>query len=429
MSRVAVSLLLSVLLSPTAVSAAATPQEPAHPAYIVTLQPGVDAKAFAKKVGAVAQRTYAKAINGFVATLSQGQVDRLERDPVVRGVARDDATYELQRQQANPPHDVPCCQSPQEVDDGVRRVGGLESPTAEIDGTDERVDADVAIIDSGIASEHDDLNVVGGRDCTGNGTWEDFYGHGTLVGGIAASLDNAIGTVGIAPGARLWAVRVVEGKAPQEKIRPSALVCAFDWVTASAGVLDVANISITGANRMYAPCGRDAKGKVRDPVHAAVCAAVAAGVTITAAAGNDGVDAAVETPAAYPEVITVSAYADYDGQPGGLAPEECLDLEPLPEEDDTLAFFSNFGAVVDIAAPGVCIEGPVIPDGAGGYGVGDGTSLSAPHVAGAGALYRATHPGATPAQVRSAILAAAEPGPLADDPDAFAEGLLDVSGF
>jgi subtilisin len=94
--------------------------------------------------------------------------------------------------------------------------------------------------------------------------------------------------------------------------------------------------------------------------------------------------------------------------------------------DDAFAPFSNFGADVDIAAPGVCISS-TYPGGL--YAFGSGTSFSAPLVSGAAALYISTHPGATPAQVRSALIAAAEPGPIPRDPDAFPEGIVNVTGL
>jgi subtilisin family serine protease len=155
-------------------------------------------------------------------------------------------------------------------------------------------------------------------------------------------------------------------------------------------------------------------------LHAAVCAAVDAGVTIVASAGNGGTDARKQVPAAYDEVITVSAIADSDGAPGGLGPD-CSG-----EEDDTFASFSNYGADVDIAAPGVCLE-TTTKDG--GYGVFDGTSFSAPLVAGAAALYAAAHPGASPADIKDAILNNREAAPIPGDPDGIPEGVLNVDGF
>jgi subtilisin family serine protease len=138
-------------------------------------------------------------------------------------------------------------------------------------------------------------------------------------------------------------------------------------------------------------------------------------------AGNDSVDASDSLPASYDEVITVSAISDKDGQPGGLGGQ----LDCLPSElDDTFATFSNFGADVDISAPGACI-GSTYPGGL--YATDSGTSLATPLVAGAAALYIANHPGASPADVRAALISLAEPGPIPGDPDAFPEGIVNVS--
>ena len=92
--------------------------------------------------------------------------------------------------------------------------------------------------------------------------------------------------------------------------------------------------------------------------------------------------------------------------------------------DDTFAIFSNFGSVVDLAAPGVCTTS-TYPGGL--YAVGSGTSFSAPRVAGAASLYIANHPGASPADVRAALISLAEPGPIPGDPDAYPEGIVNVS--
>jgi subtilisin len=379
----------------------------AQASYVVVLNRGVDPSAFVRRLGVTAEQTYTAALDGFAAELSPGQLKKLQADPAVQTVVADDAGFSF---------------ASQTVGNDVKRVGGLSSPTAKIDGSDERVDADIAIIDSGIDSGHPDLNVVGGHDCGGSGTLEDFVNHGTLVAGVAAALDNGIGIVGLAPGARLWSVPIEDGKG---KVRESAVICALDWVTSNAATIEVANISV-GRNGQDTPnCGYNPQGKVRDPLHAAVCAAVAAGVTITVAAGNQAEDAAKNVPAAYDEVITVSAIADFDGQPGGTGASDCFG-SPSSEVDDTFASFSNFGPDVDIAAPGVCIESTAND---GGYDVVDGTSFSAPLVAGAAALWKATNPTATPAQVEAAIIAHDETGPIPGDPDTYAEGVLNVAGF
>jgi subtilisin len=137
---------------------------------------------------------------------------------------------------------------------------------------------------------------------------------------------------------------------------------------------------------------------------------VGSGVTFAVAAGNDATDVANQVPAAFPEVITVSALADFNGLPGGGAASTCRS-----DQDDTLADFSNYGAGVDLIAPGVCIHSTWND---GGYGTISGTSMASPHVAGAAALYRADFPGTTPAQVESALKSGGNLGwSTSGDPD------------
>lgn len=151
-----------------------------------------------------------------------------------------------------------------------------------------------------------------------------------------------------------------------------------------------------------------------DAMHKAICDSVAAGVPYVVSAGNDGSHVSNYAPASYNEVITVSALADYNGLPFGGASRTC---NQDSASDDDFAFFSNFGADVDIGAPGVCIKSTwkgvkkgrrghkrIVP----GYKTISGTSMASPHVAGAAAVFLAnTNPSATPAQVRTFLIAAA----------------------
>jgi subtilisin family serine protease len=149
---------------------------------------------------------------------------------------------------------------------------------------------------------------------------------------------------------------------------------------------------------------------------------VAAGVTYAVAAGNSADDAANHVPAAYDEVITVSALADFDGKPGGLGSPTCR-----ADEDDTFANFSNFGPDIDLIAPGVCI---LSTWKRGAYNTISGTSMATPHVTGAAALYLSGHGGASPEQVKTALQGA---GTLdwndVDDPDPVKETLVNVAQF
>ncbi len=190
---------------------------------------------------------------------------------------------------------------------------------------------------------------------------------------------------------------------------------------ANASVIDVANMSLGGGGSDDGNCGLSNN----DPEHEAICNAVNAGVTFVVAAGNEAVDSANSTPAAYDEVITVSALADFDGLSNGLGAATCR-----ADVDDSFANFSNFGADVDIMAPGVCIYST---DKNGGYSTKSGTSMASPHVAGAAALLKAVDPLLTPEQVILNLLDTGNPAPCAtqsglcsDDPDGIQEPLLMV---
>ena len=122
-------------------------------------------------------------------------------------------------------------------------------------------------------------------------------------------------------------------------------------------------------------------------------------MTVVAAAGNDGGDAASFVPAAYDEVIAVSAFTDFDGQRSSAGCQ--ADFSDYGYQcDDTLADFSDYGSVVDVTAPGVHVLSDWID---GGLKTISGTSMAAPHVAGAAALVLGANPSLTPAQVRTLL--------------------------
>jgi PKD repeat protein len=213
--------------------------------------------------------------------------------------------------------------------------------------------------------------------------------------------------VGVAPGARLWAVRVLGNNGSGTF---SQIVCGLDWVRAQ-GNIEVVNMSLSGSGT-DGSCGNST-------FHNAVCNLKNAGTTIVVAAGNSSADASGEVPAAYEQVITVSALADFNGLAGGGAAPTCRS-----DVDDTFANFSNYGSDVDLIAPGVCI---LSTSRTGGTTTMSGTSMAAPHVAGAAGLYKASNPSATPDEVRSALIAAGNSNwNDADDPDSTKEPLLAV---
>jgi subtilisin family serine protease len=297
---------------------------------------------------------------------------------------------------------------------GVNRIDGELSSTVSGNGSGS-VNVDVAVIDTGVDLDHPDLNVVGGVNCSTGRSFDDGNGHGSHVAGTIGARDDGNGVVGVAPGSRIWAVRVLNNKGSG---RWSDIVCGIDWVTARAGTIEVANMSLGGVGTEPTAGGCS----TGDALHDAVCRSVQSGVTYAVAAGNESDDARNHVPAAYDEVITVSALADFDGSPGGLGAATCR-----ADVDDTLANFSNFGADVDIIAPGACIYSTWK---GGQYNTISGTSMAAPHVAGAAALYKSSNPGASPAQVKTALQSA---GNLnwndVDDPDPTKEVLLNVDTF
>ena len=412
-------LALAVLLPAAPVALAA---EPATPMIVILERDANVSQAVSRGRRDHAIRpslTFRHAARGYAAELTPRQARDLERDPAVEAVVPD-SVVEL---------------TAQSVPAGIRRVQATKSPIARIDGVDERVNVDVAIIDTGIQPNHPDLRVVGGYDCTRSGTkaersspsrWKDEHGHGTHVAGIVGAKDNGVGVVGVAPGARLWSVRVFDRTGYS---RISWIVCGIDWITskrdpadASRPLIEVANMSLRDKGGDDGNCGFT----VADIEHRAICRSVSRGTTYAVAAGNDRSSTVKWRPASYNEVITVSAMADYDGKSGGLGAATCTSFGRR-DADDTYADFSNYGTDVDLIAPGVCVRSTYKGST---YATISGTSMATPAVAGGAALYLVAHPGASPTEVRAALRAAG----LFDwrtstDPDGKIDPLLDVSSF
>jgi subtilisin family serine protease/sugar lactone lactonase YvrE len=338
-------------------------QTPTSGRYIVVLKNTVDhagtvAEAQTDERGGDLGFVYRSALHGYsVSGLSKSDVESLRKDPRVRYVVTDGRVHALS----------------QTVPTGVSRTFATENKALDIDGVDDvRVNADVAVIDTGIDYTHPDLNVVSRVNCipaneeekascvTNSGT--DGDGHGTHVAGTIGAIDNGFGVVGVAPGVRLWAVRVLNNNGEGYD---SWIIAGVDWVTAHASEIEVANMSLGGEGQL-------------PTLETALDASLNAGVVYTVAAGNEETNAEWQHPANDPDVITVSALSDTDGKAGGIGAETCG-----WGSDDTLARFSNWGSRVDIAAPGSCIYSTWKE---GAYEFDSGTSMASPHVAGAAAI-------------------------------------------
>jgi len=255
----------------------------------------------------------------------------------------------------------------------------------------------IAVIDSGLDISHPDLadrlwtnvdEVDGnGVDDDGNGFvddrlgWDfvagdaapqDETGHGTLVAGVAAGAINGVGTVGLAPGARIMALRACSTSCAVSRVAD-----AVGYAVAAGA--DVINLSLGGG-----PVGLD-------PLEDAVRAAGEAGVVIVAAAGNRGADLGSSPyyPAAWPYPFILSVGAS--------------------DRTDELATFSNFGEVeMDLVAPGTEILGPEL---GGGWADDSGTSFSAPLAAATAAMVRGIRPDLDPAEVVDVLVKTADASP------------------
>jgi subtilisin len=202
------------------------------------------------------------------------------------------------------------------------------------------------IVDSGISTSHPDLNVDKVRSRSflqSNSSIEDENGHGTHVSGIIGALNNHEGVLGVASGAKLVALRVLD-KTGQGKL--SSLLNALVYIAVNASGGDVVNISMGFPD-------------VSDALEREIQSIANKGVFFAIAAGNNSKDASTYSPArtSGKNIYTVSA------------------IDSL----NRFASFSNYGDAVDYAAPGVKILSTYTE---GRYAVLSGTSMAAPHVAG-----------------------------------------------
>jgi hypothetical protein len=409
--------LLVVAIAPSSVDAVEAPGRSAARSYIITLDVpdagrviDVAMRGGGSRIRERAQRTraatrqverthditathrFTHVFAGFAARLTTREAAELARDGAVLSV-KPAARIGI---------------ASQTVPDGIRR-------TRAIPHAGPSVDADIAILDTGIGPVGgNELDVRGGVDCSddGRGLIRDVNGHGTHVAGTAAARDNGIGAVGVAAGARLWSVRVLDRFGYGDD---ATVVCGLDWVAATRGPnpppgsqpIEVVNMSISASRspKDVESCqGRPARDP--DPIHLAVCSVFEAGVTIVVAAGNYGADAERFRPAGYDQVITVGAISDFDGRPGGKAATSCGQTFLGRPADDRYAPYSNHGPDVDILAPGTCVVSTEPSANGDATRVLTGTSMSAPHVAGAVARYLAANPGVEPERVRRVLRAA-----------------------
>ena len=375
--------------------------------YIVVLEDDASPQDVAKGHGISPQLFYKKAINGFAGKIPPVALERLQSDSRVKYVEAD-KIYQI---------------AIQSLPTGIDRIDADTNSIANIDGNDDRVPAVIAVIDTGVDLDHPDLNVDSdkGFGCSissplfggcseGLSYADDDNGHGTHVAGTAAALDNNAGVVGVAPGATIVPVKVLDQNGSGYL---SWILAGIDYVKLKAFYIDVANMSL--------------RGGYSTAFNSAVADSVNAGVVFVVAAGNDSDNASNYSPGSEPSAITVSAIADFDGIPGGLDHRTAAFSSCTEYTDDSLACFSNYGSSVDIAAPGVWIYSTFT---GGGYATYSGTSMASPHVAGAAALIRSQDYSLTPSEVFDALIDISipqnSPDGFTEDVDGYAEPLLYV---
>lgn len=339
---------------PRAPTEAAAAAAAASNSYIVLLAPSsasVDdhAAEIARAHGGTLTHVYHAALRGFAGQFSDAQAAAIARRSDVELVERD-ALMSIATTQANPVWGL------DRVDQRALPLSSTYSYTATGAGVN------AYIIDSGIRTTHSEFGGRATGDFTaigdGNGT-NDCNGHGTHVSGTVGGT-----TYGIAKQVRLHGVRVLDCGGSG---LTSGVIAGVDWVTANHVKPAVANMSLGGG--------------ASTSLDNAVRNSIAAGVTYSLSAGNSNADACLTSPARVAEALTVGATSSTDSR----------------------ASFSSYGTCLDLFAPGVSILSA--------YNGSDtqaatlsGTSMAAPHVAGAAALFLQINPSSTPGVVASALV-------------------------
>jgi subtilisin family serine protease len=326
----------------------------ANPAAWGYLNRGVAAavQALEARDGFQAEHVYSAALRGFSARLTARQIAALEDDPNVEYVEADGEMHAIA----------------QTLPWGIDRIDADLSSTLAGNGGGAVSNVNVYIIDSGIGA-HQDLNRVQHVNFAG-GRNDDCHGHGTHVAGTASARDNTVDVVGVAPGARLTGVKVLGCNGSGST---SGVIKGVDWVTANAAKPAVANMSLGGG--------------VSQSLDNAVVASANRGVFYALAAGNSGANACNTSPAR-----------------AGAGTNNGIVTVAATDSSDREASWSNYGACVDLWAPGVSI---LSTRRGGGTTTMSGTSMASPHVAGGAALYLSSNTAAAPSSVEAALKGAA----------------------
>ena len=309
-------------------------------AYIVVLNEGADARSVAAVAGVSPRHVYTAALNGFSASLNAGQLNALRHNPAVAYVEQDQVS-DLNVTQSGATWGI------DRIDQRARPLSGTYTYTS----TASNVYA--YIIDTGVRATHSEFRNTDGTtraqnmyNATGDGNSSDCNGHGTHVAGTVGGK-----TYGVAKGVRIRAVKVFTCSGGSAN---STIIAGIDWVTANHAKPAVANLSLGGGASQATD---DAVNRLSN-----------AGVFVAVAAGNENVDACTRSPARASTVTTVASSTSTDAK----------------------SSFSNWGSCVEVYAPGSSITSAWYQTDTQTSSI-SGTSMASPHVAGVGALYKATY--------------------------------------
>lgn len=365
---------LAVAVTTQAIAEEASPG-PAPQRFIVTLQTNVDASAVAEAHGLVPKYLFGGTSPGMAGEISPETLKSLAGDPAVVSIVPDlpVSAFDDSAEEVSVPVDSP------QVPAGIERVGA-RAVAGEFSGAG----IGVAVLDTGLDFQQTDLLCATDSFSAFGVSAQDDNGHGTHVAGIIAALGTNGEVVGVAPGATLYAVKVLDSKGNGYD---SDIIAGLNWVR-DVGVfckppVRVVNLSL----------GRRASGNDRI-MESAIQSLVDVGVTVVVAAGNDGMREVKDmAPSGFPEVIAVASTTAREGSSDGPFGDIAA---------DTASFFSTSGAMnrsgigIAISAPGeeaedvngVRVEsvGILSTRLGGGTTRMAGTSMAAPHVSGAVAL-------------------------------------------
>ena len=335
--------------------------------YIVVLKDGADSRSVAAITGVKAKHTYEAALNGFSASLNQGQLNALRHNPDVAYVEQDQVmTYDVIQSGATW---------------GIDRI---DQANLGLSGTysylNTAATVRVYVIDSGINPNHVDF---GGRaqiayDATG-GNGVDCNGHGTHTAGTVGSL-----TYGVAKAVQIRAVRV---GTCGSSLYTSDIVEGIDWVRLNHTKPAVVNMSLGGG--------------LSTSMNTATSNLINAGVFVAVAAGNSNANACNSSPAAVSAAMTVAASTSTDAK----------------------ASYSNYGSCVDLYAPGSSIRSTWYSSNTA-TNVISGTSMASPHVAGVAALYKGTYGDASQSTINSWLINNSTPNKITGNPTGTPNRLL-----